>query len=91
MEARLSKIEKDMAVMSEAMQHVATTLDRMTDVHVETKLVAERVASMDRELMDSFKRVDREIKDIKDARKWERSTLLGVVISIGLIVLEKVI
>lgn len=91
MEQRLTQIEKDMAVMSEAMQHVATSLDKMTDVHIETKVIAGRIASMDRELMDSFKRVDREIKEIKDQRKWERSVLTGAVVSIVLLIIDKVL
>lgn len=91
MEQRLTKIEKDMAVMSEAMQHVATSLDKMTDVHIETKVIAGRIASMDRELIDSFKRVDREIKEIKDQRKWERSVLTGAVVSIVLLIIDKVL
>jgi len=72
-EARLSKIEKDMAVVSETLQHVSTTIDKMSDLHLDTRLLAERLSSMDRELVDSFKRIYHEVDDVKEQAKQEKA------------------
>lgn len=73
MEARLSKIERDMAVVSETLQHVSTTIDKMSDLHLDTRLLAERFSSMDRELVDSFKRIYHEINEIREQSKQDRA------------------
>ena len=91
MDVRLTQIEKDMAVMSQSMVHISKTMDKMSDGYVESKQLVERVSSMDRELSDSFKHLRYELNEVKDARKWERSFLAGAVVSILLLVVEKVI
>lgn len=71
-EQRLTKIEKDMAVVSEVLQHVSTTIEKMSDLHLDTRILAERFSSMDRELVDSFKRIYRELDKVSKERESDR-------------------
>lgn len=72
-EQRLTKIEKDMAVVSEVLQHVSTTIEKMSDLHLDTRILAERFSSMDRELIDSFKRIYRELDKLQKERDVDRT------------------
>lgn len=98
MEQRLSKIERDMAVVSETLQHVSTTIDKMSDLHLDTRLLAERFSSMDRELVDSFKRIYKEINEVRETtkqdradRRQERLVFLAFALSVVGLFLERVI
>ena len=98
LEQRLTKIEKDMAVVSEVLQHVSTTIEKMSDLHLDTRILAERFSSMDRELIDSFKRVYYEIKDIKKTRdkditdrKTEKLVFLTFALSVVGLFIERLL
>jgi len=97
-EQRLSKIEKDMAVVSESLLHISTTLEKMSDVHLDNKLLSGRFASMDRELADSFKRIHKRMDDVekhmdqdKADRRAEKLVFLGFALSVVGLFIERIL
>ena len=80
MEARISKIEKDMALISQATQSISKTLDRMSDMYADGKVLEAKVEIMDKELIDSFARINEKIdKNAKD-RDWLIKIILTAVV-----------
>ena len=79
MEARISKIEQDMALMSQATQNISKTLDKMSEMYTDGKVLDAKVESMDKELVASFNRINKRIDIESESRRWiTRVTLLGL-------------
>ena len=80
MEARISKIEKEMALISQATQSISKTLGKMSDMYTDGKVLEAKVATMDKELIDSFARINEKIdKNVRD-RDWLIKIILTAVI-----------
>ena len=71
-----------MAVQIRTLSTVAETLDKMSDVQVDTKLLNERLMHMDRDLQESFARVHKRIDEEAAARRWLTRLAIGTVSAI---------
>ena len=72
MEDRINKIETELAlmaqtqrVMSNSLQKIAITLERMYSFYTETKLLVVRCRTIDKETREAFTRVDKRISKIE--------------------------
>ena len=88
MEQRIIKMEKEMAIMSTSLVSVSKSLERMSDVHVDTRLLDERLAHMDRDLKESFERVHKRIDEESAARNRVAWLIISgfIVALVGLVI-----
>lgn len=73
MEDRINQIEKDLSNMAQTQSYmntslnkIANTLDKISDMYLETKLLQQKVEAMDHELRESFNRYDRRVTKIEN-------------------------
>ena len=73
MEDRINQIEKDLSNMAQTQSYmntslnkIANTLDKISDMYLETKLLQQKVEGMDHELRESFNRYDRRVTKIEN-------------------------
>jgi len=89
MEARIIKIEQELAIMahtqqtmSDSLSAIASTLEKMSEIQLDTKLLEERYLHLDRDLQESFIRVHKRIDAEKDARVWTAKTVVAALVVI---------
>lgn len=80
MEARITKMERDFALMSQTLTSIALTLEKMSNVQVDTRLLEERQSHLDRDLQESFTRVHKRIDAERDARIWTGRTVIAAIV-----------
>ena len=81
MEIRIAKMEKEIALMSQSLQAVAATLEKMSKVQLDTMLLEEKFLNLDRDLQESFKRVHKRIDEEAQARAWVVKIVIGSVVA----------
>lgn len=77
MEVRIAKMEKELGIMSSSLTSISKALDRISEVHLDTKLLEERMIHLDRDLQESFARVHKRIDEEKHARMWATRIIVG--------------
>ena len=94
MDDRIASIEKELAVlaatqseMKTALQDINTTLNKMLKLQTDTEVLRQRLDGMDRELVESFKRVHIRVDKLDETVKWVSRTIIGTLITgfIGLV------
>ena len=79
MEARIAKIEREMALISQATQNIAKTLDRMSEMYSDGKVLETKVEAMDKEMTSHFKTINDRINIESESRRWlTKMALLGM-------------
>ena len=75
MEIRIAKMEQEIALMaqtqeqmSQSLKSIATTLEKISGVQLDTKLLEERMQHLDRDLVESFTRVHKRIEEVEKSR-----------------------
>jgi predicted nucleic acid-binding Zn-ribbon protein len=76
-EQRVAKIEAELAVMSQSLVSIAKTLDKMSSIQIDTRLLEERINHLDKELQESFSRVHNRIEEEANARTWATRVVVG--------------
>ena len=71
-ESRISKIEKDLAVMnvtqrtmSDSLSKISVSLEKISDTHSDVRLLTEKISTMDREVGEAFGRHDNRVTKIE--------------------------
>lgn len=66
--------------MSSSLTSISKTLDRMSDIQTDTRLLEERFNHMDENLRESFERVYKKIEEEENARQWVVRVIVGSVL-----------
>ncbi len=77
MEIRIAKMEKELGIMSASLLSISKALDKISEVHLDTKLLEEKMAHLDRDLQESFARVHKRIDQEASARMWATRIIVG--------------
>ncbi len=84
MEIRIAKMEKEIALMaqtqeqmSESLKSIADTLEKISGVQFDTKLLEERMQHLDRDLVESFTRVHKRIDELEKTRNLLVKIIVG--------------
>lgn len=77
MEVRIAKMEKELGIMSASLTSISKALDRISEVHMDTKLLESKLMNLDRDLQESFIRVHKRIDEEKNARVWATRIIVG--------------
>lgn len=88
MDERVAKIERELGAMNASLAAIVKTLDKMSDIHVDTRLLEERWQSMDQELVESFARIHKRVDDVQARldeeaknRIWAMRVFIGAIIT----------
>lgn len=81
-ESRISKIEKDLAVigvtqqsMSQSLEKISVSLEKISNTHTEVRLLTQKLNSMDKEIGEAFNRKDKRM----DRLEADHKELRGVI------------
>lgn len=77
MEVRIAKMEKELGIMSASLTSISKALDRMSEVHLNNKLLEAKIENMHREIEEFATRVDKRIDEEKNARIWATRIVVG--------------
>ncbi len=88
MEVRIAKMEKEIALMgqtqqqmSQSLKSIAHTLEKISEVQLDTKLLEERMQHLDRDLVESFQRVHKRVDELEKSRNLIIKIVVGGFIS----------
>lgn len=73
-------METELGVMSNSLTSISKTLDRISEVHLSTKLLEEKFNHLDKELLESFERVHKRIDEEANARMWGTRLIIGTLL-----------
>ena len=79
MEVRIAKMEKELAIMSNSLTSISRTLDKMSDIQTENRLLEEKYIHLDENLKESFVRVHNRQDKIENTTNWLIRILVGTV------------
>lgn len=84
-EDRINKIEKDLAIigvnqqsMSQSLEKISISLEKISDTHTDVKLLTQKFNSMDREIGEAFARKDKRIDKIELENKETRAIIARI-------------
>lgn len=77
MEVRISKIEKEVALITQSLGSIAATLERISNVQTDTKLLEEKFLHLDKELQESFDRVHKRLDKREAMDTWLIRVVFG--------------
>lgn len=63
--------------MSSSLTSISKALDKISEVHLDTKVLELRLENMDRDLRESFERVHKRIDEEASARMWATRVVIG--------------
>lgn len=88
MELRITKIEQEIALMahtqklmSDSLKTISVTLERISVVQLDTKLLEEKFGHLDKDLRESFERVHKRIDSVESTISWVSRIIIGALIT----------
>ena len=84
-EERINKIEKDLAIigvtqtsMSQSLEKISVSLEKISNTHTEVRLLTQKFNSMDKEIGEAFARKDKRIDKVELEVKETRAILARI-------------
>jgi len=84
-EDRINKIEKDLAIigvtqtsMSQSLEKISVSLEKISNTHTEVRLLTQKLNSMDREVGEAFVRKDKRIDKVELEVKETRAIIARI-------------
>lgn len=88
MELRIAKMEQEIAIMahtqkimSESLRSIAKTLERISEMQLDTKLLEEKFSHLNSDLQESFSRVHKRVDSLEATITWVTRIIVGTLIT----------